>query len=181
MKKIFSTLFLLLLYCGVLLQPASAFSENFDVIGYYTFSWTGTEENLFFNIELQKGLQFPKEYHTFALDKSQGCFMIIKTKEGEKILSAEGYQLQEIELTVQVINNDNPAEVAIKVFSKCFYKGLSPEGNSILVTRQIKHEAVLKSPSVDLTQNPEFYTIIETTNQGFINFKNQINALKNKK
>jgi hypothetical protein len=175
MKKFFIALFALLILFGGLHSTflfADATQYDMGHLNHFDYFWSGDDEDLCFNINLAKGLQFNKRYYVIEMNNGQGCELTFYPLEGSSVLSSKGYFLQKASLIVEVKNGDEPNQVLFRIISKSSYSGMDEEGKYVTVTDQFMRKGSVKNPSLDLTHNPSFFTINEALNQGMISFKN---------
>lgn len=177
MKKLFNILFLLISMYATF-NPTSIFAtattQNNIVNShshYFDHSWSGSEENFYYNINLLKDLQFDGHYNTLKSENGRIYEMTFYPLEGHSITSSEGYLLQKIIFVVEVKNCEDPNYVFYSTHSKIFYKAHN-HGYSLSITSEFSRSAAAFNPSIDFTQEPMVVTSNDESNQVVISFKN---------
>lgn len=139
-----------------------------------TYFWDARENELYLNIDLINGLEFAENYRTMQLQNGlgQACEITASPILRGTLFSSEGYQLEEIKLTVLVLNNiENPNQLSFIITTKTFYKGMDEKGKLVSRTSESRTHMALTYQPIDLIQEPEFFTIEGTLNKGIISFK----------
>ncbi len=161
-----ATIFLLALGTFFGFNDLSASTTN-ELEKHVTFYWDGNEEELYFNIDLSTELEFPSKYNQVTFTNGQGCEFICKPLQNTTILSSDGNKLEEIIVSINITNQNNPNKIDYTAVFKSLYKG---NKTSSIITDT--YEGVLKNPSVDLTQEPVFFLNDDGLKKGVVSFKN---------
>lgn len=147
-----------------LLQTMFAHELEFDWI------WIGNENDLFFKIDLNQGLYFDPIYTIHSNEKGQTCELSFKPLPDFN--TSEGYQLKNINLSVTVENTEYSREVFYKVKAAGSYWQLDNEGKRQAFVIDYLYEDFLLNSTIDVTEEPLFYSFIEKEDSGVIRFIN---------
>ena len=140
---------------------------------HVTYTCTGTDDELYFNITLAKGLEFSDCAFLQSDDgKGQGCEVVCVPSKPGSFSLADGYQIQEIRFTVCLKNGDNPNQVATTTTTENVYSKTVDKCHYVTKTVNSSQKFSLKNPAIDLTQEPDFFPANDEGNKGVIVFKN---------
>ncbi len=129
---------------------------------YFDLSWEGDDEDLWLAITSSE-LQFDDGYKTYANQNSLGCEITCRPLDGQPVFSAEGHELQEVTINVQVKNTSNSNEVVYTQIFKWSFRSVSEEGIVKKVTDTFKREGTIATGWIDLNQRPRF---VDTEDEG---------------
>lgn len=150
----------------LLLLQTTVFAHNLE----FDWSWIGNEYDLFFKIDLNEGLYFDPVYTIHSNEKGQMCELSFKPLPDFNTL--EGYQLKNIKLEVTVENTDYAREVYYKVKAATSYWQLDADGKRQAYVVDYLYEDFMLNSTIDVTEEPLFYSFIEKEDSGVIRFLN---------
>lgn len=173
-KTIFSLYFLLFAYVLMPLQlnAASTSPKKSDNDKHFEYSWSGTEDDLYFDLTLQEGLIFEDSYLVLSLDgEAIGCEVSCVPLKGYLITNAKGQQLKNLTIRVGLFNTDNLGEIDYVVLSTSDYQSTG-KSKKTTITTELSYEGTLVNPQIDLEAECSFYFSDEDPSTGFVHFKN---------
>lgn len=138
----------------------------------FDWSWIGNEYDLFLKIDLNDGLAFDPIYTVHSNEKGQTCELSLKPLPGQSFQIKDGYQLKNIQLSVTVENTDYSREVFYKVKAASSYWKLNSEGKRQSYVIDYLYEDYLLNSTIDVTEEPLFYSFVEKEDSGVIRFIN---------
>jgi hypothetical protein len=176
MRNIIFALFLFGLVSSALgLQPkltAANKNETKKSKKPFKHSFTGDEDKLYFNIELDKGLAFSNKYGVANTETGVHCEMVCSPVIGT-VFTTSNKKLKEIKFSVDIINDANLNKLHYEFTAVTVYEGKPDnKGQIIATTERRKLKGFLKNPSLKLKSEPEFFLVNETQNHAVIEFKN---------
>lgn len=166
MKKVFYAL-LLAMPLSLAPTPLTA-TEN--VISsqnatYFTHEWTGNEtlKNVYFDISLVPGLEYPNNYTTFKFPGGLGCEIVCKPQKGKQFETDKGI-LEEIKITVKLSNGTEAKKVYYSIYTETKYKKSGFFTNTI-TTINDSTSGTLSTGAINLNERAQFLSITgEPTN-----------------
>ena len=136
----------------------------------FDWKWIGNEYDLFFQIDLNEGLFFDPIYTVHSNEAFLVCELSIKPLPDFNPL--EGYRLKNINLSVTVENTEQSQEVFYTVKAATSYLKLDQEGKRQAFVVDYLYEDFMLNSTVDVTEEPFFYSFIEKEDSGVIRFRN---------
>ena len=136
------------------------------------WSWIGNENDLFFKIDLNEGLYFDSLYTIQSNEKGQTCELTCKPLADNTFQTKEGYKLKNINLSVTVENTECAREVFYKVKANTSYWMLDENGKRQVFVVDYLYEDFLLNSTIDVIEEPLFYSFIEKEDSGVIRFSN---------
>lgn len=138
----------------------------------FDWTWIGNDNDLFFQIDLSEGLYFDSLYTIQSNEIGQTCELTCKPLTDHPFQTKEGYQLKNINIAVTVENTECPRELFYQVKAKTSYSALDEEGKRKAFVVDYLYEDFLLNPTIDVTEEPLFYSFIEKEDSGVIRFSN---------
>ncbi len=136
----------------------------------FDWTWIGNEYDLFLKIDLNEGLSFDPLYTIHSNESSQTCEITCKPMSGKVFLSKDGHQLKNISIAVTVENTAYAKEVFYKVKAATSY--FKPDESRKTYVVDYLYEDYLLNSTVDVTEEPLFYSFLEKEDSGVIRFLN---------
>lgn len=138
----------------------------------FDWSWIGNAYDLFFKIDLNEGLYFDPLYTIHSSETGQTCELSCKPLPDQSFQTTDGYQLKNIQITVTVENTAYAREVFYKVKAASSYWKLDHEGKRQAFVVDYLYEDFMLNSTIDVTEEPLFYSFIEKEDSGVIRFTN---------
>lgn len=131
----------------------------------FQYAWSGTENDLFFNIEVPQGFVFPDSYSIISIANGQGCEIVCQAEPGNET------NITELTISVILRNTDDRNQLGFEIESKASYVD-SGWFTSTTTNRTITRTGTVRNPMVDLETKPKFTTFNDKKNAAFFSFKN---------
>jgi hypothetical protein len=132
--------------------------------------WTGDEDYLYLNLDLNPSLIFPDKYTTTSFKDGLGCQLKIDLSKN-CALEYKGHKVSSYELNIELSNGSDNKSVFCDM--KHMIQTTTVEGDQVTTnTYSIVKSTRIKNPSLDLSTRPEFITAEDNDNYGRIIFKN---------
>lgn len=143
-----------------------AYSQELE----FDWTWIGNENELFLKIDLNEGLYFDSLYTIHSNEMGQTCEITCKPLEDRSFQTTEGYQLKNIHVAVTVENTACAREVFYKIKANTSYCTLDDKRQTYIV--DYLYEDFLLNPTIDVIEEPLFYSFLEKEDSGVIRFTN---------
>jgi hypothetical protein len=155
---------------GSLHASSSYSSEEENLSMFIEHEWTGDEDYLYLNLDLNPSLIVPERYTTTLYKDAVGCNLKIDLSTDCE-LEYKGQQVSYYELKVILSNGNDKKSIFFDVTH--IIHTAEVDGSKIKTnTYSIVKSGRVKNPSIDLTVRPEFLTAEDNDNYGRIIFKN---------
>lgn len=138
----------------------------------FDWTWIGNENDLFFKIDLNEGLYFDSVYTVHSNEVGQSCDISCKPHADHPFQTSDGYQLKNINISVTVENTGYAREVFYKIKANSSYWLLDDEGKRQAFVVDYLYEDFLLNSTIDVTEEPLFYSFLEKEDSGVIRFIN---------
>lgn len=178
---VFNMIKLTTIFCFIFASQAFASVSNDSDIKKYVApaqetaiflksDWTGDEDYLYLNIDLNPNLEFPQKYATTVYKDGLGCELKTSLNKDNN-LTFRGKKVTAYELKVDLINGKDNKSVFCDLIH--VIQTTHEENNQTLTsTFKITESTRIKNPSLDLGERPEFVTADDDDQYGRIIFQN---------
>lgn len=178
---VFDMMKLTTIFCFIFASHAFASISNDSAIKKYVApaketaiflksDWTGDEDYLFLNIDLNSHLKFPQKYTTTVFKNGLGCQLKTSINK-DSDLTFRGKKVTAYELKVDLLNGKDEKTVFCDLIH--VIQTTHEENDKTLTsTFTITESTRIKNPSLDLGERPEFITADDDEQYGRIIFKN---------
>ncbi len=174
MKTLLRTLCLMAACLSFICHSSSLFSDEVKDAHslHHSSEWTGADDELYFDIELDEGLGFNDTYYTFAIKKGVGCEISYKPLLSGTVFSKEGNELQEVTVTVELTNTSKLDEIDYKVLTNSVYLVKNKNGKADKTVSSLSTvKGTLIFSTLDIKEPPVFFLTNEEETKGSIAFK----------
>lgn len=141
-----------------------------DTSVFFESNWTGDDDYLYFNLDLNPELEFLDKYTIFEFKNGQGCTLYTRLKDNAN-LKFNGKKVISYYIDVEACNNQDNKSLACKIIHN-FETESQEDGRLIKTTHTISQSTRIKNPSLDLSFEPVFSVAEDDDNNGRIVFKN---------
>lgn len=178
---VFDMMKLTTFFCFIFASQAFASSSNNNSVKTYVApaketavflksDWTGDEDYLYLNIDLNANLEFPQKYTTTVYKDGLGCQLKTSLNKDSN-LTFRGKNVTAYELKVDLINGKDNKSVFCDLIH--VIQTTHEENDKTLTsTFTITESTRIKNPCLDLSERPEFITADDDDQYGRIIFKN---------
>lgn len=138
---------------------------------YFTHYWTGNEslKNLYFNVSLVTGLDFPNSYTTTKFPGGTGCEIVCIPQKGTKFETEKGV-LEQLKITVNLNNSAEVQKVNYTIFTELTFKKSGFFTNTITTTTN-SSSGILNTGAINLNERAQFVTITDEPTNAVMIFK----------
>ncbi|SCA63303.1 hypothetical protein SCG7086_AO_00070 [Chlamydiales bacterium SCGC AG-110-P3] len=148
---------------------------TFESDNFPKFEWRGSDHELWLDIYLHESLddalQFADTYRVGSRTDGQVCQLLCNPSKDSNILSFDGFQLTEIQITVGLTNADdlNSVDFSIKQVASFVNRGWFSESHK---SKEQSITGGLNNPAIDLDHDPYIVTFSDRSDVVRMVFRN---------